>query len=178
MKIVLFNLALILTISCSTLSQNVINLEDDMLVGKIDNNKRILLLNEKMYLKEINKAFFQDKSVIDKIEILHDTIIGSNIEYNYISLTSSIKKNYTIVRWLSMENNRLFFKASTNSEVFTYEDLYVSCEGNESCKPRLFDIDNNYIWSCREAPMCVTDEEAVFNPCEQGNTGFTSDDYK
>lgn len=161
--------------SINVLSQSKeISFEDKLLIGELKKDKPKLLIDKQQLIATINKEFFKKKSVIDQIKIIEEfTLGGKKIKYYYAEFSSSERKDLHIVRWLCNYDGLLYFDKSNNPDRYTYVDLFITCEGNEKCRPRLFYIgEDDFGWSCREFIGCVTEEEALINKCKQGNGAF------
>jgi hypothetical protein len=156
------------TVICQTKE---ISFEGKLLVGKLKNNGNPkLLLNKKDFINALNREHYENEKILDKVKIIQAYMIGGKkSKYYYVEFSSSKRKDLHIVRWLCNYEGELYFDKSNNSEKYTYKDLFVACEGNEKCRPRLFDLGNDFGWSCREFIGCVIEEEAKVNKCSQSN---------
>lgn len=151
-------------------NSNQIQLGEKLLIGEVIKNDTRVLIDKDNFITEINKVFFKGQVIIDNLQINADYSIGDKkIKYYYLSLTSS-NRSVTIVRWLFNYNGKLFIDNVPDREIFTYQDLYVTCEGNENCKPKLFELGKGFSWSCKDFVGCQPGEEPV--PCKQSNTGI------
>lgn len=151
-----------------------ISFDGKLLVGKIKNGKPKLLINKKDFINTVNKEFYKNDAIIDNVEVIQKyTLGGKKIKYFYVEFSSSKRKDLHIVRWLCNYDDQLYFDKSNNPDIYTYVDLFIICEGDEKCRPRLFYMGENDLgWSCREFIGCVTEEEALVNKCTQGNAAF------
>ncbi len=149
-----------------------ISLREKCLIGKITNGKPKLAVNAKELIRKVNKEFYTTEDIIDEAAIIENyTLGGQKIKYYYVEFSSSKRKDLHIVRWLCNYNGELYFDKSNNPDIYTYIDLFIICEGNEKCRPRLFYMGNEELnWSCREFIGCVTEEEAKINKCTQSNS--------
>lgn len=166
-----FLIFLVSIYSLSMLSQSKeISFENKLLVGKLKNDKPKMVVNKKNFINAINRELYENKRVIDKVEIIQRyTLGGRKIKYYYVEFSSSKRKNLHIVRWLCNYEGELYFDKSNNPEKYTYMDLFIACEGSEKCRPRLFDLGDDFGWGCREFIGCVTEEEALINKCTHSN---------
>lgn len=157
--------------SITTISQtNDISFDGKLLVGKLKNDKPKMVVNKKSIIKAINRELYENKKVINKVEIIQAYMIGGKkTKYYYVEFSSSKRKDLHIVRWLCNYEGELYFDKSYNSDGYTYVDLFVACEGNEKCRPRLFDLGDNFGWGCREFIGCLIEEEAAINKCAHSN---------
>lgn len=151
-----------------------ISFDSKLFVGKIKNGKPKLLINKKDFINAVNKEFYKNDPIIDNIEVIQKYTLGAKkIKYFYVEFSSSKRKDLHIVRWLCNYDDKLYFDKSNNPDIYTYVDLFIICEGDEKCRPRLFYMGENDLgWSCREFIGCVTEEEALVNKCTQGNAAF------
>jgi hypothetical protein len=147
-----------------------ISFDTKLLVGKLENNKPKLVLNKKDLIKAINKELYKSENMINKVTIMQQyTLGGRKIKYYYVEFSSSKRKDLHIVRWLCNYEGELYFDKSNNPERYTYMDLFIACEGDKKCRPRLFDLGDDFSWSCKEFIGCVIEEEALTNKCAQSN---------
>lgn len=142
------------------------------LIAEMIDNKISLKIKKEEFIKLINDSLFSKTPIIDDLEIKKDVTLGDEkIEFYFLRFYSN-SKNINLVRWLFKDNHKLYIDKTYNSEIYTYKDFYVSCEGVDSCKPRLFFIDSFYFWGCGDFIGCVTEEEANKNKCVRIVTAF------
>lgn len=137
--------------TCFSFSQK----KDFILIGKIDKENFSLLIDESDFLKKMNDSLFTGENFLKEVLIVKDITKGDyENDYYYVKF---ISENSEYNRLLLNKNNNLFI-VNENKEEYTVYDFYFSCKGNDdNCKVRLFNIGNEFIWSCRESIICEPD---------------------
>lgn len=124
-------------------------------IGKINDSSSYFVKDKSAYLKKINDSLFSSKNIVKDIDIRKGITLGDKKEiYYYLQFTTdSIVYN----RLLLNELDSLYI-VNDNQEEFTVYDFYINCVGiDESCNARIFIIDKQYIWSCKDVLMCGPD---------------------
>lgn len=159
------------SISSKKSSEKSILEKEKLFVGELINDSIAIRIDKANFIKEINHSMFKDENIIDELTIKTNYTLGDKkVKYYHLNLSSS-KKKLNIIRWLFNRDGKLYIDKSPE-EGFTYADFYMTCEGIEGCKPRLYIYDSEYSWGCRDFLGCVTEEEAESNRCSQSATVF------
>lgn len=129
--------------------------KDLVFIGKINKENFSLSIDKFKFLKKMNDSLFDGENFLKEMLIVKDITKGdSENDYYYVKF---ISENNEYNRLLMNKNNNLFI-VNENKEEYTVYDFYFSCKGNdESCSVRLFNIGNEFIWSCRETIICESD---------------------
>ncbi len=152
-----------------------ISLSKKLLIAEIKNNKIHLKVDADEFIKTYNKEAYLQKQVIKNLEVIVDYTMGDFHEkYYYLHLWSEYHK-IDVARWLFVEGNNLYIDFSNDPEIYTYKDLYISCEGFGKCSPHLFIVEDEYFWNCEETvteckPFVEGDSK---NRCQTSKTIFS-----
>lgn len=163
--------------SCSSViitAHNKDNLEIPF--AKIENDKLIIIQDTTLLKQKLLENITSEKPIhFNKVEILKRKTIGDVQEEYYFVLVTNNQYNIKIARWLNLVGNELYFNDKTN-QVDSFEQIYLTCVGNNDCYPEVFIIDNKRSWGCTKNPKCITDPEKVDkSDCDSYTTVFISD---
>lgn len=173
MKITAFLLLFSVSFLCggfTTTEEVTYDLSKKITIAEIDNGNLEVLIDTKAFLNTVNKEIQGKDSQLHKIGIKKGTSLGDEQREFFYIIMSSGEKNIHVVRLLHSRNGKVFMKTASGLRGFTSYDFFIGCEGNENCYPRMFYLDGKFTWSCREKPVCVSDEEAARNPCMSSTT--------
>lgn len=133
------------------------------LVAYLNNSKFIYSIDTLKFKSEISSTIFSPDSAIefDKIEIIKQYSIGEEIIPFYYILLTDFDKKVKTARWLSKENDSLYFNNDLNKEKENFDLIYLTCAGENNCNPQLFIFDNKRSWACSDNPMCLRDGHKV-----------------
>lgn len=164
MKILLHILAVLFaTYSAAAQMQKKEAFDVKLPVAEINDGALIENADAKAILKEVNINLFGKNNVLHTLTVLSGTTLGEKQETYYYMKLSSKDKTINIVRLLYKHDGKLYLEDSDGS--FDIRDYYISCEGSDSCFPRLFYSDGRYIWSCRDTLVCIISDDEE-NKCE------------
>jgi len=122
--------------------------------------ERIEIIQDTTLLKEkLKENISFDKPIhFDSVEIVKQTTIGDLQEDYYFVLIKNNQYRVKIARWLNLIGDELYFNNKTN-QVDSFEQIYLTCIGNNDCYPEVFIFDNQRGWGCSKNPKCLIDTE-------------------
>ncbi len=153
--------------SCISLSQTDVKesakKDSDIPFAKVY-GERIEIIQDTTLLKEkLKENISFDKPIdFDSVEIVKQTTIGDLQEDYYFVLIKNNQYRVKIARWLNLVGNELYFNDKTN-QVDSFEQIYLTCIGNNDCYPEVFIFDNQRGWGCSKNPKCLIDTEQSDN---------------
>lgn len=176
MKAILSLLLIIIPVLSSTsqTKSDSVSLTEKLLVGKLHKDKVEITLDTAKFITLYNNEVYEGEFVIDELFIISAITKGDQqIKYYYLQLSSKSGK-VNVARWLFVVNDSLYIDFSQDTDVFTYQDLYITCEGQGDCTPNLFIIGDEYIWGCQEDITKCEDIVEVNDPifCTTKKTAF------
>lgn len=114
------------------------------------------------YKTKIRKALFPKQNwSFNKISIIKQLTLGDKKEFYYILLTTKDGK-IKVAKWLNKNGKDL----SINDEITTgdlFEQSYLSCIGDGSCYPQVYQVGDQKMWGCSEDIMCYINGKADVN---------------
>lgn len=150
--------------NCSTISKPNGNLKPikeglETPFAKIHEGKIIFIQDTTLLKEKLKENISFDKPIeFDSVEIVKQTTIGDLQEDYYFVLIKNYQYRVKIARWLNLIGDELYFNNKTN-QVDSFEQIYLTCIGNNDCYPEVFIFDNQRGWGCSKNPKCLIDTE-------------------
>lgn len=155
--------------SCSAHLSNTTRKSVGLRIGFVKSEKYIFDIDTISFKKELENLIQIPELNLDKIEIRKDTLNGNEHGEYYMLIAHDQSKHLKIARWLVRNNNELYYFKNHNGEETSNEIFYCTyytCYGSSNnCFPRVFSIDNEFIWATSEKLICSPDD-----PCKSTST--------
>lgn len=137
-------------------------LEEPLLVGSVNHSDHISMeADQSKLVKTMNQYMSETNPVFDSVYI--DKTDFDQKKFYFLVFKTKLS-NKTLIRWLSRNGANLIIE-NTQEQAYTALNTYFTCEGEQSCYPRLKKMKDRYYWSCREEDGCVNEEYAKAHPC-------------
>lgn len=128
----------------------------------IKNNSFVFKADTLDYKTKVRKALFpKEKWSFNKISIIKQLTLGDKKEFYYILLTTKDGK-IKVGKWLNKNGETL----SVNDEIADgdlFEQSYLSCVGDGSCYPQVYQEGSQKMWGCSEDIKCYIDGKQDVN---------------
>lgn len=137
-------------------------LEEPLVIGSIDKSNHILMeLDKDKLVKTINNYMSKNDVHFDSVHVDKTDVDRKTF---YFLVFTTRQSNKALVRWLNLKDTRLIIE-NTQEKDYASLNTYFTCEGEQSCYPRLKKVKDQYGWSCRDSDACVSETYAKEHPC-------------
>jgi len=104
---------------------------------------------------------------LNKVEIVKQLTLGDKKEFYYV-MASSKDGTYKIAKWLNKKGNS-FYVNNALAAGDLFEQSYLTCIGDGSCGPQVYQVKDQRLWGCSEDIRCYKPGFVVEN-CKSAKT--------